>query len=120
MARQHWKSSDAGLAGLRDSCIACGDTLLIHEHACGDQHEVPPPSIALLPGLRLDVIRDGECRLRDMRKQFGLGAELFAQPDGSRLLRYDPRWQDRRAQRLRDQLRTEGYFDTMRQALIAP
>ena len=40
-----------------------------------------------------------------------LGAEPIAQPDGVALLRYDPRWQDRRAQRLREQLRTEGYFE---------
>jgi succinylarginine dihydrolase len=111
IARQHWRAADWGLYGLRDACWALGDTLVLYESACGDQHEIVTTLDRLVPGIRLHVVRDGECRLRDMRKQYGLGAELIALANGQRLLRYDPRWDDRRAKRLRDQLAAEGFFD---------
>lgn len=109
IARQHWKSADAGAAGIRDMSISCGDTLLLHESACGDQHEIVTALDRLVPGLRLEIIRDGSCRLRDMRKHYGLGAEILVDGQNQRHLRYDPRWDDRRGQRLREDFLSEGY-----------
>ena len=84
---------------------------MIHEHSCGDQHSIYTTLDRLLPSYRLRIIRDGECRLRDMAKQFGLGANICFAANGHRLLRFDPRWDDRRAQRLRDSLQQEGFYD---------
>lgn len=108
--RQHWQAMDAGAATLRQVCCGHGDLWIMHESCCGDQHSWLQTSQDACPGVRIHVLRDRECRLRDLRQQQPLGAVLIGDGDSAqgRQLIYDPRWDDKRAQRVRQQLCDDG------------
>lgn len=112
--RQHWQAMDAGAATLRQVCCGHRDLWIMHESCCGDQHSWLQTSQDACPDITLRVLRDRECRLRDLRQQQGLGGILLGDAVRGRQLIYDPRWDDKRAQRVRQQLVDEGLITTHR------
>ncbi|TVR41781.1 MAG: hypothetical protein EA402_12625 [Planctomycetota bacterium] len=117
VARQHWRALDAAALSLRDLVCGHGATWILHESSFGEQHDLINALDALVPGLRLHIVRDGEYRLKDHRQAPGLGGTMLRDAAGAYHLLIDPRWEDRRAQRLRARLLDAGTVESIREDL---